>query len=115
MLNLTEIPNPYKVDYIVESNGQDYSLLWLLLKAEGVEVNEILTGNSLWVNGNNDMLVSLRYSYIQDKLYCFYEPTSVKVDWGKVEDSVKSLFINAESEKTTSVYYKTLNNKGETK
>lgn len=40
------IPDPSEVDYIVESNGQDYNLLWLLLKSEGVKANEILAGNS---------------------------------------------------------------------
>lgn len=113
MFNSMNIPKPCEVNYIVESNGQDYALLWLLLKSEGVEVKEILSGNSLWSNGNGDGLVGLRYSYIQEELCCFYEPTSVKVDWNKVESSVKNEFPNATSKKITSVYYKALNNRGD--
>lgn len=110
-IDFMSIPDPSEVDYIAESNGQDYSLLWLLLKSEGVRVNEILAGNSLWSNGDNDGLVCLRYLYINDKLYCFYEPTSVKVDWNKVESSVKERFSRAVTLKTVEVYYKACNEK----
>lgn len=108
------IPSPSTVQHIVESNGEDYSLLWLLLREEGIVVDEILAGNSLWSNGEGDGLVSLRYASIQGELYCFYEPTSVKVDWNKVESSVKARFRYAKKSKITSVYYKAVNNKEST-
>lgn len=99
------MPEPIDVKYIVESSNDAHHLLWLLLTSKGIKVEQCSMGNSLWADGDKG-LVSLTYDKIDGEWYCFYEPTSVEVDWNKVEFAVRSKFIRSTKVKMTDVFYK---------
>lgn len=93
------------VKYIVETNGEDYSLLLRLLSGK-VEIHENLMGDSFYASENNTNLVGCFYTKIDNEWYCFYEPTAVKVDWNDVDIGIKSKFPHAEKIKPTMIAVK---------
>ncbi|WNO47216.1 hypothetical protein [Vibrio phage vB_VibM_10AMN] len=91
-----------KVKYVVESNGEDYSLMYRII-CNDVSIQEELMGESFFASEDQTNLVSLRYTEINGEWYCFYEPTAVKVDWNDVEIGIKKLFPDTEKIKPTSI------------
>lgn len=91
-----------KVKYVVESNGEDYSLLYRLI-CNDVFIKEELSGESFFASKGQTNLVLLFYTEINDEWYCFYEPTAAKVDWDDVEKGINVLFPQAKKIKPTTI------------
>lgn len=95
-----------EVKYVVESNGEDFSLLYRLL-VDNVNIEESGAGKGVFANEeNNSNLVSINYCWIEKDLYVFYEPTAVRVDWEEVDLKIKSMFPKAEKIKTSCIPFK---------
>lgn len=99
------MPEPSDVKYTVESSDEAHHLLWLLFQSKGIKMEQCTRGDSLWADGDKG-LVSLTYDKIEGEWYCFYEPTSVEVNWNKVESEVNARFYKADKIKITDVFYK---------
>ncbi len=93
-----------EVKFVVESNGEDIHLLYLLLR-DCTSISESFGIGKFASEDKRSNLVSLTYKQIGNDWYCFYEPTAQEVNWVEVENLVKELFPSAEKIRSSQIPY----------
>lgn len=97
-----------KIDYVVESNSETIMLVYLLLRDKVTWEQEVKqgVGTILGKDKHFPNMVGLSYIKIEGKVVCFYEATSLLVDWNEVDTFIKKEFPDSKKLSSTQLVMK---------